>query len=261
LTGEANSSFAGGGIAMTEAHTEELRPNLVGLGDTQQISQVGGAASGHSISDRMILWALIAAIALALGALAVGVIALTSSPDAVPGPQGPTGAQGAAGAQGVQGVPGPQGPQGATGSPGSAGPQGATGVTGKQGAPGPPGPAGAQGAPGPAGPAGASGTIVASTATSGATVLSVADPPVGTTVIATASCPQGEISLGGGAQVSATGVDSKNVTLRSSFPTGTNGWRAVGSVMGPLVAGEHMAVHPYVLCGKASGSQSAVPAT
>ncbi len=243
---------------MTEAHTEELRPNLVHLGDTEQVSQVGGATSEHSISDRMILWALIAAIALALGALTVGLIALTSSRDAVAGPQGPTGAQGAPGVQGVQGAPGSQGPQGATGSPGPPGPQGATGLTGKQGAP---GPAGAQGAPGPTGPSGASGTIVASAATSGATVVSAADPAVGTTVIATASCPQGEIVLGGGAQVSATGFDGKNVTLRSSFPAGSNGWRAVGSVIGPLVAGEHMAVHPYVLCGKTSGSQSATPAT
>ena len=237
---------------MTEAHTEELRPNLVELGDTQQISQIGGATSEHGTSDRMILWALIAAIVLALGALGVGVIALTSSPNEVAGPQGPTGAQGASGAQGVQGVPGPQGPQGsqgATGSPGPTGPQGSTGLTGKQGA------------PGLAGPVGASGTIAASTVTSGATVLSAADPPVGTTVIATASCPQGEISLGGGAQVSAPGLDSKNVVLRSSFPTGTNGWRAVGSVIGPLGAGEQMALHPYVLCGKASGSQSAAPAT
>ena len=234
---------------MTEAHTEELRPNLVDIGDTQQVRQVGGATSEHGISDRMILWALIAAIALALGALGLGVIALTSSPNEVAGPQGSTGVQGAPGAQGVQGVPGPQGAQGATGSPGAAGPQGATGLTGKQGA------------PGPAGPAGSSGTIVASTATSGATVLSAADPPVGTTVTATALCPQGEISLGGGAQVSALGLDSRNVTLRSSYPTGTNAWRAVGSVIGPLHAGEQMAVHPYVLCGKASGSQSAVPAT
>ena len=38
-------------------------------------------------------------------------IAVTSSPNEVAGPQGPTGAQGASGAQGVQGVPGPQGPQ------------------------------------------------------------------------------------------------------------------------------------------------------
>ncbi len=229
---------------MTVEHTEELRPNLVELGDTQQISQVVGATSEqatseHGISTRVHLWALIAAIALALGALGVGVIALTSSPNEVAGPQGSTGAQGASGAQGVQGVPGPQGPQGsqgANGSPGPAGPQGATGLTGKPGAPGPAGPV---------------GTIVASTVTSGATVLSAANPPVGTTVIATASCPQGEISLGGGAQVSAPGLDGGNVVLRSSFPTGTNGWRAVGSVIGPLGAGEQMAVHPYVLCGKA----------
>ena len=96
---------------MTEAHTEELRPNLVHLGDTEQVSQVGGATSEHSISDRMILWALIAAIALALGALTVGLIALTSSRDAVAGPQGPTGAQGAPGVQGVQGAPGSRDPK------------------------------------------------------------------------------------------------------------------------------------------------------
>ena len=82
------------------------------------------------------------------------------------------------------------------------------------------------------------------------TVLSVPDPAVGTTVTATASCNPGEFSLGGGAQVSATGVGSKNVTLRSSFPTGTNSWRAVGSVTGSMALGEQMSVHPYVLCGK-----------
>jgi hypothetical protein len=240
------------------AQTENLRPNLVDLGDTQQMGQIDASRSEHGISNRTILWALIAAIALALAALGVGVIALTSTPDAVAGPQGPTGLQGATGAEGIQGVPGPQGasgPQGATGSPGPAGPKGATGLTGKQG---PPGPAGAQGVPGPAG---ASGTIVASTVVSGMTVLSAADPPVGTTVAATASCPPGVISLGGGAQVSATGFGSKNVTLRSSFPAGANGWRAVASVIGPLGAREQMAVHPYVLCGKASGTQSAAPTT
>ena len=245
---------------MKVAQTENPWPNVEDLGDTQQISKIGESTRPEprdgGLSNRAILWALIAAIVLALVTAGIGVIALTSSPDAVSGPQGPAGLQGATGAQGVQGVPGQQGLQGNPGPTGPAGPTGATGLTGKQGSPGPAGPAGAQGAPGPAG---ASGTIVASSAVSGTTVLSAADPPVGTTVIATASCPQGEISLGGGAQVSATGVDSKNVTLRSSFPTGTNGWRAVGSVIGPLVVGEHMAVHPYVLCGKASGS--AVPAT
>ena len=102
------------------------------------------------------------------------------------------------------------------------------------------------------GPAGASGTIVASTVVSGTTALSAVDPPVGTTVAATASCPSGVISLGGGAQVTATGFGSKNVTLRSSFPAGSNGWRVVASVIGPLGTGEQLAVHPYVLCGKTS---------
>ena len=234
------------------AQTENMRPNLVDFGDTQQMSQINASTSEHGISNRTIFWVLIAAIALALAALAVGVIALTSTPGAVAGPQGPTGLQGATGAEGPQGVSGPTGapgPQGATGSPGPAGTKGATGLTG---------PAGAQGVPGPAG---ASGTIVASTVVSGATVLSAANPPVGTIVVATASCPAGVISLGGGAQVSATGFGSKNVTLRSSFPAGANGWRAVASVIGPLGAGEQLVVHPYVLCGKGSGSPSAAPTT
>ena len=234
------------------AQTENLQPNLVDLDDTQQIGQIDASRSEHGISNRTILWALIAAIAAALAALGVGVIALMSTPDAVAGPQGPTGLQGATGAEGIQGAPGPQG---ATGSPGPAGPKGATGLTGKQGDP---GPAGAQGVPGPAG---ASGTIVVSTVVSGTTVLSAVDPPVGTTVAATASCPSGVISLGGGAQVTATGFGSKNVTLRSSFPAGSNGWRVVASVIGPLGTGEQLAVHPYVLCGKTSGSQSAAPTT
>ncbi len=231
------------------AQTENMRPNLVDFGDTQQISQIDASRSELGISNRTILWALIAAIALALAALAVGVIALTSTPGAVAGPQGPTGLQGATGAEGPQGVSGPQGapgPQGATGSLGPAGPKGATGLTGAQGVP---------------GPAGASGTIVASTVVSGATVLSAANPPVGTIVVATASCPAALISLGGGAQVSATGFGSKNVTLRSSFPAAANGWRAVASVIGPLGAGEQLVVHPYVLCGKGSGSPSAAPTT
>ena len=233
------------------AQTENLRPDLVDIGDTQQMGQIDASRSEHGISNRTILWALIAAIALALAALGVAVIALTSTPDAVAGPQGPTGFQGATGAEGIQGVPGPQGApgrQGATGSQGPAGPKGATGLTGKQG---PPGPAGAQSVPGRAGSAGASGTIIATTVLSGTTVLSATDPPVGTTVTATASCPPSEISFGGGAQVSAPGIGSKNVTLQSSFPAGANGWRAVASVIGPLGAGEQLAVHPYVLCGKA----------
>ncbi len=245
---------------MKVAPTENLRPNLVDFGDTQQMGHIDASRSEHRISTRTILWALIAAIALALGAVGVGVIALTSSPAAVAGPQGPAGLQGATGAHGIQGLPGPQGspgPQGATGSPGPAGPKGATGLTGKQGSPGP------NGSPGPAGSPGASSTIVTSTVVAGTTVLSGVDPPVGTTVAATVSCPSGEISLGGGAQVSvsAPGIGNKNVTLRSSYPAAANGWRAVASVIGLLGAGQQAVVHPYVLCGRASGSRSAAPTT
>ena len=85
-------------------------------------------------------------------------------------------------------------------------------------------------------------------------MLSAIDAPVGTSVTATATCPQGQFALGGGAQVSASGPSNRSVTLRSSYPTSTNGWRAVGSVIAPLGAGEQMTVHPYVLCGKASHS-------
>ena len=86
------------------AQTENLQPNLVDLDDTQQIGQIDASRSEHGISNRTILWALIAAIALALAALGVGLIALTSIPDAVAGPQGPTGLQGATGAEGIQAV-------------------------------------------------------------------------------------------------------------------------------------------------------------
>jgi hypothetical protein len=182
----------------------------------------------------------------------MGILSYVSSPDAVAGPQGPTGTQGSTGPQGVQGVPGPQGPAGATAP---AGAKGATGLTGLQGPAGAAGAAGATGARGPAGATGstgASGTVVASTTMSGTPVLSAVDPPVGTSITATTSCPQGEFALGGGAQVSAPSLASQNVVLRSSYPTSTNGWRAVGSVIAPLGTGEQMTVRPYVLCGKAS---------
>ena len=239
---------------MKVAHADDQQPTLVGLGDTQQIREIGlrsderDAAAKQSRLDWLILGGIAIAVALAAGALGMGILSYVSSPDAVAGPQGPTGLQGATGPQGVQGVPGPQGPAGATGP---AGAKGATGLTGVQG------PAGATGARGPAGATGAtgaSGTVVASTTTSGTPVLSAIDAPVGTAVTATATCPQGQFALGGGAQVSAPGLSNKSVALRSSYPTSTNGWRAVGSVIAPLGAGEQMTVRPYVLCGKASRS-------
>lgn len=234
-------------MKMVQADDQQSR--LVNLADTQQIREIApptddySAAPRQSRVDSMILVGIVIAIALAAGALGLGVISLVSSPDAVAGPQGPTGLQGSTGAQGVQGA---SGAQGQTGPSGPAGPKGATGLTGLQG---PAGPAGATGA---RGPSGASGTVVASTTTSGTSVLSSVDPPVGSAVTATATCPQGEFALGGGAQVTAPGVSSKSVVLRSSYPTSKNGWRAVGSVIAPLGTGEQMTVRPYVLCGKAS---------
>ena len=143
------------------------------------------------------------------------------------------------------------------GRPEPAGPAGAKGATGLTGLQGPAGAVGATGARGPAGATGAtgaSGTVVASTTTPGTPVLSAIDPPVGTSVTATATCPQGEFALGGGAQVSAPGLAANSVALRSSYPTSTNGWRAVGSVIAPLGTGEQMTVRPYVLCGKAANN-------
>lgn len=247
------------------SQTEQLRPHFVDLGDTQQMGRFAGMPGEPGMTgdpsnpNRMVLWSLILAIVLALGALGVGVFALASSPQAVAGPQGPPGARGATGPQGARGVAGSQGSQGAQGERGPAGPigpQGATGLTGKQGPSGPPGPTGARGARGAVGPTGARGTVVSTTAVSGTTVLSADDPPVGTTVTATAACPTGEISLGGGARVSAPGSANRNVVLRSSYPAGSNSWRAVGSVIGPLGTGKQMAVHPYVVCGKGSGGRT-----
>lgn len=236
---------------MKVARADDQQTTLVGLGDTQQIREIAprsddpDAVAKQSKLDWVILGGIAIAVVLAAGALGLGILSFVSSPDAVAGPQGPTGLQGAAGPQGVQGVPGPQGPAGATGP---AGAKGATGLTGMQG------PAGATGARGPAGATGTSGTVVASTTTSGNPVLSAIDPAIGTSVTATASCPQGEFALGGGAQVTAPGLSNKSVTLRSSYPTTTNGWRAVGSVIAPLGTGEQMTVRPYVLCGKATHS-------
>ena len=238
---------------MKVAQAEETPATLVGIDDTQQIRHIGPDVAEHATvgggGDRTMFWAVVAAVALAAGALGVAFIALVSAPDAVAGPQGPTGLQGATGPQGVQGAPGPEG---STGPQGAAGPRGATGLTGSQGSAGPQGATGARGPAGATGAAGASGTIASSTAVAGTPALSTVGAPVGSTVTASATCPQGEVALGGGAQVTASGTSAKDVVLRSSFPTSTNGWRATGSVIAPLGSTDQMSVRPYVLCGKPS---------
>lgn len=246
-----------GGSAMKLAHVKDQQATLVGLGDTQEIREIGPPTDGRDADakqsklDRMILGGIAVAVVLAAAALGMGVLSYVSSPDAVAGPQGSTGVQGATGPQGVQGVPGTQGPAGATGP---AGAKGATGLTGARGPAGATGATGARGPAGATGATGAGGTVIASTTTAGSPVLSAVDAPVGTSVTASVTCPQGDVALGGGAQVSAPGLSNKSVALRSSYPTTTNGWRAVGSVIAPLGAGAQMTVRPYVLCGATSQS-------
>ncbi len=235
---------------MKVAHAGDQQPTLVGLGDTQQIREIGpptderDAAAKQSKLDWLILGGIAIAVALAAAALGMGILSYVSSPNAVAGPQGATGLQGVNRASGS--------PRRAWTSRASRG----NGAGGSEGGNRPYRPARSRGTTAPgrvgAGATGASGTIVASTTTSGTPVLSAIDPPVGTSVTATASCPHGEFALGGGAQVSAPGLSNKSVTLRSSYPTSTNGWRAVGSLIAPLGTGEQMTVRPYVLCGKAS---------
>jgi Collagen triple helix repeat (20 copies) len=213
---------------------------------------------------------IVAALALAAGGLALGVVSLVRSPASSRGPVGSTGPQGARGTQGPQGVQGLVGPQGPAGP---AGPRGATG------------PAGAEGARGPTGKTGPSGTVAASTVVSATESKSSADPVTGTTLTASVSCPNGEVVLGGGGRVAstvpkqsttgdkkttgsstgstapATPKSSKatsaadatghpgSVALESSYPV-AGGWRTVAVVTGTLAGGEVMTLQPYVLCAK-----------
>ena len=129
-----------------------------------------------------------------------------AGPIGATGPTGPIGATGPAGLTcpaGNDGASGPAGPLGATGPIGPAGPAGATGPAGGDGANGPAGPAGPTGPAGAAGPAGASGTasvIVRTATTTGNAVIS-------------AMCSMGEVAVGGGVSVSASGRE-----VRSSGP-------------------------------------------
>ena len=191
------------------------------------------------------------AIAIVLGligvALAVGALLVT--PSKAVGIQGPAGARGATGDQGSRGLTGAMGPTGAAGAigkqgpAGTIGPAGKTGATGKTGLTGTAGPLGQTGATGPA------GTIASSAAISGATMVSVPNPPVGTTLTATTSCPAGQVLLSGGAQVSAPGSSDNDVALRSSFPLNSHSWESVGLVTGTLGVAQTMRLKPFVVCG------------
>ena len=161
---------------------------------------------------------IVAATAVGLAGVGLAIAALVIMPTSTSGPQGPVGPQGIQGPAGVQGTQGVAGP------------------------------AGPAGKPGPSGPA---GNITASDVIKHTTVMSAPNPVVGTVVVADTKCPQGEILLGGGAEVLASGPfpADQNVELRSSFPLSKTVWRAVGLVEGPLGANSAMTVTPFVICG------------
>jgi hypothetical protein len=212
-------------------------------GDTQPVSVGSHSASPHpkATARELSLWAVVAAVALAMVATGIAVIALISSHQT--GAQGPLGPQGAQGLQGLQGPQGTQGIAGVAGPQGPAGLRGATGATGRQG---PAGQSGTQGARGP------TGTIAASTPVSAPVVVSAIDPPVGTAITSSASCPAGQTLLAGGAQITGPAAVGKSVMLRSSYPSNSTTWRTVAVVMAPLGITDQVTVHPYALCAKGS---------
>ncbi len=79
---------------MKVAHADDQQPTLVGLGDTQQIREIGPptdervAPAKQSKVDSLILGGIAIAVVLAAAALGMGVLSYASSPDAVAGPQG-----------------------------------------------------------------------------------------------------------------------------------------------------------------------------
>ena len=84
---------------MKVAHADD-QPTLVGLGDTQQIREIGPptdervAPAKQSKVDSLILGGIAIAVVLAAAALGMGILSYLSSPDAVAGPQGPDGPPG-----------------------------------------------------------------------------------------------------------------------------------------------------------------------
>lgn len=127
---------------------------------------------------------------------------------------------------------------GATGPQGPAGPQGETGATGPQGA------TGAQGPTGPQGPAGPSGA----TLESASTTVNFSTLSIGEAVSLSVSCDVGKVVLGGGAHTTVSGLAlESNVSLRSSYPSGTSTWTAIAVATGVSLVGT-LTVNVYALC-------------
>jgi hypothetical protein len=152
------------------------------------------------------------------------------------GARGPAGLPGADGAQGARGDAGATGPQGAAGAQGLQGPQGLAGATGPQGEPGVQGPMGLQGPAGPQSAAGTTGYLVVNAS------ASVYINGLQTTT-QEAVCPAGKVAVGGGFDVSGTGLPLQAL---ASFPVASDTWQ-VKIRLGQTPAAS-FDVHTYVIC-------------
>lgn len=142
----------------------------------------------------------------------------------------------------MTGVPGTQGPTGPTGVAGIQGPTGPTGTAGIQGPSGATGPQGATGVTGPTG-------LASSQLITGTAAQSSNAPAVGTQVSGTAKCPSGKTLLGGGGRAIAIGGATKqSITLAESYPSASDAWTAIGTVIGTMSGGNKLEVVAYAVC-------------
>jgi hypothetical protein len=75
-----------------------------------------------------------------------------------------------------------------------------------------------------------------------------ADAP--TQVTTTISCPAGKVLLGGGGRVSkgSTTAPVSSFVLSESYPSASNTWKAVGTIIKDLGTGQKMVVEAYAVC-------------
>lgn len=201
-----------------------------GAGSTGgQPAAAGGGQAGRRWrrDDGWLFPMAVIGVAFGLIGTAVGVTALVTMPASTSGPIGPRGATG------------PQGPAGAAG---------AIGPVGVRGPVGPAGPRGLAGPQGSAGPTGPTGTIRAVNIVRPTALVSAPAAPAGTTLTARISCPQGQVLINGGGEVSAPGAGDQHVAIRTSAPFDSTVWVVVGAVTGSLAGGE-MTLRPFAVCG------------
>jgi hypothetical protein len=69
-------------------------------------------------------------------------------------------------------------------------------------------------------------------------------------VTATVSCPAGKTLLGGGGRVfKASGSPAASqFVLSESYPSASNTWKAVGTIISSLSSGQRMGVEAYAVC-------------